>query len=106
MRKFSSVCFLDLNEKISAGRPEVPQNVNGMRTKARVQALMLVAAMAAIISGCGGGHGSSFSPASVDSSLGVTPATVDFGDVNVGTAVSKSVIITNQSVAAVELDQL
>jgi len=63
-------------------------------------------AMSLGISGCGSQAAAFSSPTSSNAALLVTPASVDFADVTVGSGASKSIAIMNQSTTPLQVNEL
>src|SRR5580692_4081699 len=112
MCEFRNILFFGIKGKITRGRLKVTPKQH--RFEGRMSAVCVLVlgstamALSIGLSGCGSdskAFSSTTSSASTPA-LVVSPSTIDFGDVNVGTPVSRTLSITNQGTSAVQVAQV
>src|SRR6201998_480565 len=111
MLEFRDILFFAGEENFKAGQPNSLHKENSSKGRMAGCAIAIAGGAAATglifgLSGCGADAKALSSTNSSTPGLVVSPATVDFGDVNVGSPVFRNVSITNQGTSPAEIAQL
>jgi hypothetical protein len=112
MSEFRDILFFAGKENFKAGQSKASHKENSFNGRMAGCAIAIALGAAATglilgLSGCGGADAKASAPTSSNAPLLViSPVTVDFGDVNVGTPVFQNVSITNQGTSSAEIAQL
>src|SRR5579863_348188 len=106
MCKFRNILFSGTREILAANRPPLDKtNSRYRRAMACIPSCVATLALGLALSGCGS-NSKPFASTSSNAALEISPTTLDFGDVSVGTPVCKTILITHPSTAPVQIAQL
>src|SRR6185503_11305838 len=105
MNRIRSISFLETKEIFAVSSNT--RRLNRSHGRALCSALVLICIFASFgLSGCGSDSKAFSSPSSNSSSVVITPSTVDFGDVKVGTSASTNVSVTNSGDSSLQISAI